>query len=282
MRINDAYEFSTKSLILIVNGIPSNRPHDYEERTAQLLQELTHIHNTYIYFIEKATSEKSKKQIHNLLYDAIAKCEPTYHKKKHDIELLADEISRLKKESKHRQDQLLAQQIEYEKQQQFNLTQDSTLELHQPSSQQLVTTTIKSKPNTIEHNKQFDEMMKTMEAEHNRNMEELKKAQQNRNTDAIKQLTHELKMENDLNKELLDQISSTPQVIVVWEQQRENVLQTVGKGLIKMVNSATDLFYGGHRSSKSDHRTTSPHDNRKNNSQSSTSRSLDPHHQNPH
>ncbi|CAF1398539.1 unnamed protein product [Adineta steineri] len=275
MRINDAYVFSAKSLILIINGIPSNRPPDYEEKTTELLQELTDIKKTHIYFIEKATSEKSKNDIHNLLYEVIEKCEPTYHKRKHDIELLADEISRLKKESEHRQDQLLAQQHEHEKQEKFNVPSGSTLDLHQPSAQQLFTTIIKPKSDIIDDNKQFDEMMKTMEAEHNRNMERLKRSQQNRNTDEWKHLTDQLKIECDLSKELLEQMSSTPQVIVVREEQRDNVFQ-------KAVNAVSGLFFRDeHRSCKSKHSKNLRHDNSEDNFHSSASRSLNPHHRNP-
>ena len=280
MRINDAYEFPTKSLILIINGIPPNRPHDYEEKTIHLLEELTHIDKSYIYFIEKATSEKSKKDIHDLLHGAIAQCEPTYHKKKHDIELLAEEISRLKKERKHRQDQLLAQQTEYGKRKNLNLTLDSTLEPHRPSSQQLLTITVESKSDVIDHNKRLDEMMENTKAEHYQIIEEFKKAQQNLNTDAVKQLIHQHKMENDLNKELLDQISSAPPVIVVFEKQPENVVKTTRKRLAKVFNSATNFIRGEHRSSRSNHRTTSCHDNSEDNFQSSASHSLDSRHQN--
>lgn len=280
-RINDAYEFSTRSLILIINGIPSARPHDYEEKTAQLLQELIHVDKKCIYFIEKTTSEKSKTDIQHLLYEAIAKCEPTHHKKKHDIELLADEISRLKEESKHRQNQLLAQQAEYEKQPKLNVTPDLTCELQRPSSQQLMTKTIKSKSDPVDDNKQFDEMMKSMEAKHNQNMEELEKIRQSQNTDAIQQLTHQLQMENDLNKVLLDQMSSTPQVIYVCEEQRDGVVQTFTKAIVKPINAVTDFFRGNHRSSTSKHPRNSRINNNEKNVHLSPSCSLNTHHRNP-
>ena len=109
-RINDAYQFPSQSLLVIVNGIPSDRPNGYEERTKQLLHEITHVDENHIYFIEKVTNDESKILIHRQLHEAIAKCKPVHHTKKHDIELLVDEISRLKKESQQLQNQLLAQE----------------------------------------------------------------------------------------------------------------------------------------------------------------------------
>jgi hypothetical protein len=222
MRINDAYQFPSKSLLLIINGIPSNRPDDYKEKTAELLHELTHVDKSLIYFIEKIKSEESKKEIRDLLHEAVRKCEPTYHTKKHDIELLADEISRLKMESKQRQEQLLAQEDKYSKKQKLNLIPDSSLELHRSSSEQFLTATIDQKSDMIDQQKQFEEIMKDMETAHDQNIKELKKIQHNSNIDAIKQFTQQREIENGLTKQLLDHISSSPDVIIVCEQQRGN------------------------------------------------------------
>jgi adenylate kinase family enzyme len=276
MRINDAYEFTLESLLLIVNGIPSNRPDDYEEKTAQLLHELTHVNKTHIYFIENTTLEKSKRDIHNRLYEAIAKCEPTYHKKKQDIELVADEISRLKLESKQRQDKLLAQENEYSnKKQKFNLTPDATLELYQPPPppppQKFLPTTIKTKPDITDDNRPFDDMMKAIQSEHDQNMEELKKMQHDPNRDAIIQLTQQLAMGNQRNKELMDQVSSSPQVIVVCKEQRKNIFQTIGKGIINIVR-------GEDQSHEPRHHETSSHGN---NHHTVTPRGSNRHRQNP-
>jgi hypothetical protein len=280
MRINDAYEFSLESLLLIVNGIPSDRPDDYEDKTAQLLHELTHVNRNHIYFIEKTTLEKSKRDIHNRLYEAIAKCEPTYHKKKQDIELLADEISRLKLESKERQDKLLAQENEYSnKKQKLNLTPDSTLELYQPSPpQKFLTTTIKTKPDITDDSTQFDEMMKAIQAEHDQNMEKLKKIQHDPNRDHIIQLTQQLEMGNERNKELIDQVSSSPQVIVVCKEQQESIFQTLGKGIIHAASAVVDIFRGEDRSHEPRHHETSRHGN---NHHTGTPHAPNRHRQNP-
>jgi len=131
-RINNAYEFPSKSLLIIVNGIPSNRPDIYEEKTRQLLHELIHVDDNHICFIEKITADKDKMIIHRQLHEAIAKCEPAKHIKKHDIELLVDEISRLKLESHQLQNQLLTQEQNYLHRQTSESTSDVYQELHQP------------------------------------------------------------------------------------------------------------------------------------------------------
>ncbi|CAF1449509.1 unnamed protein product [Adineta ricciae] len=237
MRINDAYEFPTKSLLLIVNGIPADRPRDYEAKTAQLLEELTSIDKSYIYFIEKSTSENSKRDIRDLLCEAISKCDPVHHERKHDIELMSDEISRLKMESKNRQDQLLAQETEHSKKQKLS----TTLHKHQSSSQRLSATTPKPKPDFTNDKKRFDDMMEAIDAEHARNMEKLKRIQENSNTAAIQQLTDQMKAENDLNKELLDHMSTSPKVVIVREKKRE-------KGLTKILNAVGDFIFGEQQS----------------------------------
>ncbi|CAF1351857.1 unnamed protein product [Adineta steineri] len=305
MRINGAYEFLPNSMILIINGIPSNRPSDYDKKTTKLLQELTHIETTHIYFIEEATSETSKNKIHNLLRDAIAECEPNVHKKKHDIKLLADEISRLKKESKYRQDQLLAQQTEdeteenfnstldsnsnlgqplsqpteYVTQEKLNLNSDSTLDLDEPSSQQRFTSTSKSEFDIIDSDELFNETMKNLNAEYNLTMEELKKSEQNRNTDAIKQLTDHIKMQQDLRKELRNQMSSRRQVT---EKHSDSFYQTMKRKLFEFSNTFWHSKpHGEHQSCQPSHPKNLHHDNNEDNFDSSSSRPSNSHHKNP-
>jgi hypothetical protein len=76
-----------------------------------------------------ATPEKSKTDIREFLHRAIEKCELREHTKKKDIELIVEEIARLKLESKQRQEQLLAQVNEHSNQKQTsNLPPNSTVE----------------------------------------------------------------------------------------------------------------------------------------------------------
>jgi hypothetical protein len=156
-RINDAYEFPSKSLLIIVNGIPPNRPNIYEEKTKELLHELIHIDDNHIYFIEKATTDEDKTIIHRQLHEAIAKCEPVKHIKKHDIELLVDEISRLKREIHQRQNQLLAQEQKYFDRQKSEPTSDVYQERQHS---QIITTEQISE--LIEKNRQIEESIEAI------------------------------------------------------------------------------------------------------------------------
>ncbi|CAF0964830.1 unnamed protein product [Adineta ricciae] len=261
-RINDAYDFPTESLLLIVNAVPSGRPDGYEEKTAQLLEELTSTDKSHIYFVEKSTSEKSKKDIHDLLCEAISKCEPVHHTRKRDIELLSDEISRLKMESKYRQDQLLAQEAEHFKKQ----TLSTALQRNQ-----LSTMTLKSKRDLADDKTRFDEMMEVIDAEHVRNMEKLKRMQENSNAVAVQQLTDQF-IENDLNKELLDQMSASPNVIVVCEKKRQ-------KKLTKILSTISGLVFGEERSDDAAQQNASSHYINDRNYQSTASRSSNHHYQ---
>ncbi|CAF1668053.1 unnamed protein product, partial [Adineta ricciae] len=53
--INEAYAFRPESLILVVNGIPKDRPDDYEQTTLTLLQKLlkgVSVNNGNLYFTQ--------------------------------------------------------------------------------------------------------------------------------------------------------------------------------------------------------------------------------------
>jgi predicted GTPase len=286
MRINDAYEFPSQSLLLIVNGIPSNRPDEYEEKTAELLQELTHVDKSHIYFIEKTTSEKNNRDTHDLLHEAVAKCEPTYHTMKHDIELLADEISRLKMESKQRQDQLLTQEYEYSKKQKLNLTPDSIHERHRvPTQQSHITTTKEIHKSTIDRNTEFQQLMESNKAKHEQYMASVEGLINDSNRDYIKQFSQQLENVNKQNSALIAQISQPPPVIVVSKNQRENSSKGIRKAIKKkgaeVVHFVGDVFLGDSQSRESEHHRTSHQNNNQRNFQPSASGYLNPQHQNP-
>ena len=286
MRINDAYEFPFQSLLLIVNGIPLERPAEYEQKTAELLQELTHIDKSHIYFIEKTISEENERDIHDLLHEAVAKCEPIYHTKKRDIELLADEISRLKMESKQRQDQLLAQEYEYSKKQNSNLTPDPIQERHRPPTHQThIATNKQIHESDIDDNREFEKMMEANKAKHEQHMASVEGLIHDSNRDYINQLSQQLENNSKQNCALIAQMSQPPPVIVVSENQREKPLQSIRKkirkGAVGVVNLVGDVFSGDSQSHESEHPRTSHHINDEHNFQSPASRSLNPHQPNP-
>jgi GTPase Era involved in 16S rRNA processing len=155
-RINNAYQFPPQSLLIIVNGIPSDQFEMYEEKTKQLLHEITGVDDSHIYLIKTVTTDEAKMNIHRQLHQAIAKCKPVIHTRKHNIELLVEEISRLKMESRQLQDQLLTQERHRRK---SESSPDMYERLHQ--SQFVFDEQISAFNNKI---KQMDESIEAIEA----------------------------------------------------------------------------------------------------------------------
>ncbi|CAF0875175.1 unnamed protein product [Didymodactylos carnosus] len=250
MRINHAYEFLSKSLLIIVNGIPTNPPNDYQEKTTQLLHELTHVDKKHIYFIEKITSEENKKVIHRFLHEAVAKCEPTYHTRKHDIELLADEISRLKMETKERQDQLLAQEEEHSKRQKLDLIPDAIQKPYRPPQHSL-TATIEPIPDSIDNSKQFNELMKTKHDQYKAKVEEQLLHDSDRDAET-QELARHVMNTSERNRELITRISTSPHVTVIPEKRKHPIIKTISNILSDVLRPSR--YHEPH------HPNTPPHD----------------------
>lgn len=102
--INDAYPLGNKSLIIILNNIPSvlspDERSDYESDTIENLKGLLKLdfeHTCFIYQMNPAAyDEKSRAQ--TKLIDKIKIALPKTHKKEKDINLRATELSKLRKE----------------------------------------------------------------------------------------------------------------------------------------------------------------------------------------
>ncbi|CAF0720553.1 unnamed protein product [Adineta steineri] len=249
MKINEAYEFPSTSLALIVNGIPSDRLEDYKEKTAQLLQELTHIDKGRIYFIEKVSSEESKKNIHGVLVEAVAKCQPIYHQKKHDIELLAEEISRLKTESKQRQEQLLAQEYEYNtKRQQVNVIRELRQEYNRPS-QPLQTAHAHTPVNktSTDSNRRLQDSTEIIPSRNELHQSHTENLLHNPDRDNVIQLAQQLE---DASKETSDWIRQIqpppPSVIIVYEKESDGALKIIKKGYTSIKDHFKNVLNGSH------------------------------------
>jgi hypothetical protein len=149
---------------------------------------------------------------------------------KHDIELLADEISRLKMESKQRQDQLLTQEYEYSKKQKLNLTPDPTHERHRvPTHQSHITTTEEIDKSTIDRNTEFQQLIESNNAKHEQDMASGEGLIADLNTDYIKQIS-QLEDVNKQNSALIAQISPRPAVIIVSKNQPRKFFKRHKKG----------------------------------------------------
>jgi cell division septum initiation protein DivIVA len=214
-RINNAYEFPSQSLLIIVNGIPSDRPSDYEERTKQLLHKITHVDDDHIYFIEKIITDENKMMIHRQLHEAIAKCKPVLHTKKHDIVLLVDEISRLKKESQQLQNQLLAQ----EQQQLYRQKSESITDVHQKRSQ----SQIELDKQISEFSEKSRQVIETTQTKHNLIL--AKYDEERRKSDHI-ELTKSAEEFSTNNERILSQIADmTPPPLPVQKESKRHILK---------------------------------------------------------
>jgi hypothetical protein len=85
------------------------------------------------------------------------------------------------------------------------------------------TTTIKTKPDIIDDNQEFDQMMKAMRAEHDQTMAKIKTAQHDPNRYAIEQLTQQIERDNERDRQRIDQISSSPQIISSFAKNNQRI-----------------------------------------------------------
>ena len=100
--INAAYPLNVKSLLLVVNGLPSARPDNYEGEVMLMLQDIIQLEIAadrvcFLNYIEK-NDPSEREGLKNQLLKSIVELTPTEHIKIHDIHLKADEVSLLKQQ----------------------------------------------------------------------------------------------------------------------------------------------------------------------------------------
>ncbi|CAF3496778.1 unnamed protein product [Rotaria sp. Silwood2] len=247
-RINDAYEFSPQSLLIVINGIPSNQIDDYETRTADLIHQLTHANKNHIYFIKKSTSEETDKIISDLLHKGIEKCEPTYHEKKHDIQLIIDEISQLKALSRIRQDQILAQQEEHSKRKKSSICQEPMLQHPHSQPQRSSIETVDPICVPKEEEMEFNEYLKAQDKQFNETSAEIDAQFHDPHRLILLQLAEQIQRDSNRNREMVANISTPPDVNIVTKKSGNPVrkaLQKVGK-VIGNAREAIDGFFYQH------------------------------------
>ena len=112
-KLHEAYVFQPESLLLFINGVPEDPPDDYEVKTRRFLSQLVAVtvDEDHIVFFKRADASNDYEKIHEALLHAIMKCTPTVYEKKKDIELEVEQITRLKRESKERQEAILAMKV---------------------------------------------------------------------------------------------------------------------------------------------------------------------------
>ena len=241
--INDAYEFPSGSLLIIVNGIPSDQPTDYEEHTAHLLHELIQVDMDHIYFIEKTTSDEKKQFIHEFLHEAVGKCQPSYQEKKRDIHLITDEISQLKAQSKQRQEHLLIQQEEYfRRQQQMKLMLQIDEDVSGEQKQKSAVETKNSKLDLEEQKRQFDQWMNVKRKELDQSNAELKQLLDDPERDTRMKLAEQARENSQRNMEMIARVT-VPSIDVSAYQNEE--VKTLGrmKKIWRSTRNAVDRVF---------------------------------------
>ena len=92
--INKAYQFSQDSLLIIVNGLPSDRPENYNDQTQQLLIDLIKMKPNQICFVDHldANDLQKRSEVQKSLTNALGKVHPEIYSKTDKINLIDDQI----------------------------------------------------------------------------------------------------------------------------------------------------------------------------------------------
>ncbi|CAF0769544.1 unnamed protein product [Didymodactylos carnosus] len=119
--INTAYPFRPESLVLVVNGIPKERPNDYEETTLALLQKLlkgvdVNNHNLCFTDLINVDDPKEKQVLKDRLLSVVMNFTPKTHEKKQDIQTVISELKKRADEIQEQQAKLEAEREKHRKQ----------------------------------------------------------------------------------------------------------------------------------------------------------------------
>ncbi len=103
--LNKAYEFKLDSLVLIVNGVPKDRPKNYEGEVTVLLEELIKMPCTNLCVLDIIDNNNpdERQKLRDKLFQVIVERTPRFHERKHEIELELDKMRKAKAEIKNLQ-----------------------------------------------------------------------------------------------------------------------------------------------------------------------------------
>ena len=107
--MHKAYRFSPDSLLVIVNGLPADRPNNYNEDTQKTLYHLLNMELDHVHFIDRLdATQGQRRNVRQSLIDTILRVQPSIHKKVNNVELIQDGVV-------HLRDNLARMRIEGEK-----------------------------------------------------------------------------------------------------------------------------------------------------------------------
>ena len=117
--IKKVYSFESKSFLAIVNDLPPNRPPNYDTDAKAKLEKSLGLQNIEVCCLHRINQQEAagRSELRQKLLASIKKCITKLHHKQGDIILRVDELEKLRKEWKVKQDEfereinLLKQQI---------------------------------------------------------------------------------------------------------------------------------------------------------------------------
>jgi GTPase SAR1 family protein len=100
--LHKAYPFNLKSLVIIVNGLPKDRPKNYEGEVIVLLEELLKLpcRNLCVLDTIDKNNQDEKQNLKNKIFQVIVERRPQRHAKKQDIELQSEDVRNAKEQIK--------------------------------------------------------------------------------------------------------------------------------------------------------------------------------------
>jgi hypothetical protein len=115
--LNKAYQFDLRSLVLIINEVPKDRPKNYEGEVIVLLEELIKVPCETLCVLDMINKNNpdERQYLKNKLLQVIVERAPHFHEKKQEIELRSEEIHKAKQEIKRLQKDFQQNKQIYEK-----------------------------------------------------------------------------------------------------------------------------------------------------------------------
>ncbi len=100
--LHKAYPFNLESLVLIINGVPKDRPKDYEGEVMVSLEELIKVPCTSLCVLGMIDNNNpdERQKLREKLLQVIVDRKPRHHEKKHEIELQRDKLRQAQAEIK--------------------------------------------------------------------------------------------------------------------------------------------------------------------------------------
>ncbi|CAF0769526.1 unnamed protein product [Didymodactylos carnosus] len=210
--INAAYPFRSKSLVLVVNGIPKKkRESDYEGTTLVLLQQLlkgVDVNNRNLCFLDfiDEDDQSEKQRIKEQLLQTVVEFTPSKHEKRQEIEIIIDQLKQAKQLIKEQQAKFEAERDRYMEQIGY--------------SQDLLNETLANQKSEKESFERAIQRQEEMYAEQKRRFEEECKRFENELQNARKDADHSQRLYDLISK---DREATQQQIRAV--QEANNQLQ---------------------------------------------------------